>query len=793
MKHGAFTAAIALCTAALFFWMFPKTFLPVLILLLVLVAISTALFCLFRKWWLRDILFFVSCLAVSALLLWFPVSDYYETAEHYDGKTFTHTVTLTEDPVLSDAGFYRYTARPNNSFRQKFVFFSTYHYGYAGDSVRAEFFYSKPEEPYAFSNMADGVALSASLNTPYDEVEVFEGTFSFYKASGTVRRYVYKTFLRYVGGSEAGFMHAVLTGDKSSLSTADAEHLQATGMTHIVAVSGLHVSVFVSFVLFFLKKIPKIRLRLILSFLTLVLILLFSGFTPSVCRAVIMNGVIFGGQWFSRGTDKLNRLGLSAIVILLAAPYAAWSLSFQLSFAAALGILLFASPFTQTLIQCLFEFCHVICGKVLQSAISLFAVSVSAFVFTLPLLWLRLDSYSVWSLFLSPIILPVLEVCFFAALILLLFGLIPFLSPFSLILGYLIQFGVKFMSYLTGFASSLMNAVESIPLSLKLVIMGVALLLAALLFFAPETKTGSKKKKKKAKSIRRSFALLLLVIALLTAYQAASSLSGTIAAGDVTPDEGVFQTAFLDVGQGNCFVSIYGDEAYIVDCGGTKKPGIAASDYLTAAGIDKVKFVLISHLHDDHANGLKDLCEEKEIEEFIIPYTEGDAGLYAEITLLAEQEEAKLTVLEEDSERTLGKSKLRLLTKHLDPTSDDQNENSIVGYAEFGNLRMLFTGDITAKAERRLVKAYGNALDCDVLSSPHHGSKYSSCEKFLDACTPVTCVISVGAGNSYGHPNADIITRYEEYGAKVYRTDTLSTVTIRSDGTRLEVLTAHES
>ncbi len=791
MKHGSFTAALSLCGAALFFWIFPKTFLPALIILLVLTGASVALFCIFRKRWLRDILFFLACLTVSTLLLWFPVFDYYDTVEHYHNKTVVHTVTLTEDPVLTESGFYRYTARPKNRFRQKTVFFSTHYYGDAGDEITAEFTYSEPESEYFASNMADGVALSASLKTPYDEVKVTEGKLSFHKVSGALRRYVYTTFLRYIGDSEAGFMNAVLTGDKSTLSSADYKNLQNTGMTHIVAVSGLHVSVFVSFVLFFLKKIRSIRLRLILSFLSLGIILLFSGFTPSVCRAVIMNAVVFGGEWFSHGTDKLNRLGIAAIVIVLFAPHAVWSLSFQLSFAAALGILLFASDFTQAFIQWLFVYFNVICGKVLKNLISLFGVSVSAFLFTLPLLWLRLDSYSVWSLFLSPLILPVLEVCFFGALILLILGLFPFLSLVSEFLGYLIQFGVKYMSYLTMFSASLMDAVDSVPTSVKWVIAGVALLLALLLYFTPGKKSSSKKKKK-ALAIRRGLSVFLAVIALLTAYQAARSISGDIAVGDVTPESGEFQTAFLDVGQGNCFVSIYGEEAYIVDCGGTKKPGVVASDYLTAAGIDTVKFVLISHLHDDHANGLKDLCEEKQIEEFIIPYTEGDAALLAEITYLAEEEGAVLTVLKQDETRSLGPSVLRLLTKHLDPTSDDQNENSIVGYCEFGDLRILFTGDITAKAERRLVKAYGTALDCDVLSSPHHGSKSSSCDTFLDACSPITCVISVGEKNSYGHPSDDVIARYEEHNATVYRTDTMSTVTIRSDGKTMEVLTADE-
>ncbi len=792
MKHASFIAAATLCAAALFLWSFPEAVLPLVLFALAAGLITASVYVLYRKRWLRDILFTFCCLAVSGVLLWFPVSDYHDTVDSYAGKTVTATVTLTEDPVLVSTGTYRYTVRPEKElFSQKFIFFTPVYYADAGGTVTATFSFSRPGDEYTYENRSEGIALQAVLITPEDQVVASDGPISFYTVSGTVRRYVQKTFLRYIGGDEGGFMTAVLTGNKDALSDHDYGVLKQTGMLHIVAVSGLHVSVFVSFVLFFLRKMRNLRLRLILSVLSLGLILLFSGLTPSVCRAVIMNVIVFGGEWFSVGTDPLNRLGIAAVILQLFVPCSVLSLSFQLSFAAALGILLLAGPFTKAAIQWLFVRCHVICGSVLRNLISLFCVSLAAFVFTLPLLWIRLNAYSVWSLYLSPVILPVLEICFFLVLIILVFSFVPFLAFLCKILGILIRYGVNFMTYLASCAASVMDMVESVPIALKWVIAVVALILAGLIFFLPSSKTTSKRKKQQM--MKRGISLALLAVSLLTAYQAAESISSNLTVGTVAPADGVIQTAFLDVGQGNCFVTVLDDEAYVVDCGGTKEPGIVAADYLTSAGIDTVKFVLISHLHDDHANGLSDLCAEKEIREIIIPYTEGDAALYAEITALAAEEGATLTVIEEDTERTLGNSVLRLLTKHLDPNSDDQNENSIVGFCEYGNYRAMFTGDITSKAEKRLVSAYGKALDCDILSVPHHGSKSSSCDSFLEACSPVYAVISVGAKNSYGHPTGEAIGRISAVGASILRTDETSTVIIRSDGEMMEVLSSDES
>ncbi|MBO5247910.1 MAG: DNA internalization-related competence protein ComEC/Rec2 [Clostridia bacterium] len=790
MKHASFTAAASLCIAALFLWSFPNAFIPVVSVLIVFVLLFVVLFLRFRNIWLRDLLFSLSCLLVSSLLLWFPVSDYYDTQAVYDGSTVTATVTLTEDPVLTSTGMYRYTVRPDSSlFSQRFIFFSPMYSADGGDELTASFTFSKPTDEYAYENLSEGVAFTAHLNTLPEDVEVVHDESALLSVSQKMRRYVRKTFLRFIGDSEGGFMTAVLTGNKEALSGNDYSVLKHTGMLHIVAVSGLHVSIFVTFVLFFLKKLRNLRLKILLSVLSLGIILLFSGITASVLRAVIMNLIVFGGEWFSARTDPLNRLGIAAAVILFAEPYAVFSLAFQLSFSATLGILLFSQPFTQSVLQWLFVRCHVICGRVLRNLISLFCVSVAAFLFTLPLLWLRLDTYSVWSLYLSPAILPVLQICFFAALLLLILSLFPFLSSVCAVLGFFIRYGVNFMTYLSSFAVSVMDMVESVPNALKWLIAGVFLILAGLLYFLPIKKTS----KKNRRMIKRGFALVLLIISLLTVYQASESLSSRLSVGEAAPATGVLQTAFLDVGQGNCVVSILNEEAYVVDCGGTKKAGIVASDYLTAAGIETVKFVLISHLHDDHANGLKDLCAEKEVLEIIIPYTEGDAGLYAQIVTLAAEEDATLTVVEEDTRRTLGGSTLHLLSKHLDPTSDDQNENSIVGISEYGNYRGMFTGDITSRAEKRLVSAYGSALNCDVLSVPHHGSKSSSCDSFLVACSPIYAVVSVGSKNSYGHPTQEALGRLSKVGAIILRTDESSTVTVRTDGEKMEVLSANES
>ena len=788
MKRASFTAGLVLCFCGVFCWLFPV--LP-LIFASVAILLSAVFLILFRRTdriLFRDLLFASVCLFASAIFFFFPVTDFYDTADTYDQQQLTLTATLTEDPVLVSSGIYRYVARPvSGPFSQKFLFFSPVYYTEAGGTVTGTFSFERPSESYFLSNLADGVALEATLETDSEIVTVSDPEFSFYFLSGKVRRFVRANLVRYVSDPEAGFMTAVLTGNKQALAGEDYRALSETGMLHIVAVSGLHVSIFVSFALFFLRKVSRPRLRFFLSILSLGAILLFSGFTPSVCRAVIMSSVLFLNDGFFLESDGLNRLGIAAILILFAAPYAVLSLSFELSFLAALGILLLSRPVERSLVHWLFVYRHVICGSVLRNLISLFSMSLASLCFTFPILLFRLNQLSLWSLILSPVILPVLQICFILTLILLLLCGIPYVLILCPLLGILIRYGVFFMSYVSSSAADLVGAVRGLPPAVLWVLVIAIAAVAVVLFLIPGIKSGSSREKKK--KIRYGVSLLLLAAVLLSAYQVA------VRVGEVSPGEGVLHTAFLDVGQGNCFVSLLDGEACVIDCGGTKDPGHVAADYLSTLGVDTVKFVLISHLHSDHANGLKDLCEEKEILEIIIPTTEGDADLYLEILELAEKEGATLTELDagSDGERMLSSATLHLLTKHLDDTAEDQNENSIVGLMEYGDFRAMFTGDITKSAEERLIDAYGSSLKCDVLSVPHHGSKGSSSKDFMKITSPVYAVVSVGAGNSYKHPTKEALNRIDDVGAEIYRTDTMSTVVVLTDGSQMEVSVANES
>lgn len=791
MKRAPFSAALILTALSILCWLFPNI-LPVLS---VIASGALFLFLLFYVFLpnraVRDLLYYAVCILICTLFLWQPIHSYYETQTQYDGQTARVTAELCKEPTLTASGTYRCIAS-SEEIPQWFEFYSTAYPGEVGDEFTADFKFRKPKTDRELTYLSQGIVLRAEVVSKVDNIEFRKGEPSFRTLSASLRKYVSATLRRAIGSEQGGFMTSVLTGDRSNLSEETEQALSDTGMLHIVAVSGLHVSVFLSFGLFFLQKIRSEKLQYLITILLLFPILLFSGFTPSVVRAVIMTGVLYLGNSFGIKTDPLNRFGYAALIILLAAPYAALSVSFELSFAAAFGILCFAKPLNIALIHWLFRYGSLRSRTLLNELISLTAVSISAFLFTLPLLWFRFGSFTVWSMLLSPLVLPVLQYCFYGSLILLLFWplaqIVTVLLPFARMLALLIRYGVDFMVYLTKFASELITPAEGISPVLIWILGGAIAVIGLILFFRPAAKAKAGSRKRTRILLQKIASLILVAISLLAAYQVSDSITTGVLSGSVTPGQEILQTAYLDVGQGNCFVCVLDGEACVIDCGGTKKAGNIAADYLTSVDVESVKFVLISHLHSDHANGLKDLCEQKKVEEIIIPYTEGDAALYASITMFAAEKNIPVTVLEADGNRTLKAANFHLLTKHLDPQSNDQNENSIVAYAEYENYRALFTGDITSKAEKRFVTAYGDSIICDVLSVPHHGSKSSSSKQFLETVKPTYAIISVGEGNSYGHPTEEALSRLRAVGAKILRTDELSTIIIRSDGKVMEVI-----
>ncbi|MEE1279435.1 MAG: ComEC/Rec2 family competence protein, partial [Oscillospiraceae bacterium] len=250
---------------------------------------------------------------------------------------------------------------------------------------------------------------------------------------------------------------------------------------------------------------------------------------------------------------------------------------------------------------------------------------------------------------------------------------------------------------------------------------------------------------------------------------------------------------FIDVGQGDSTLISTGGVNVLIDAGENNR-GDEVLLKLGELGIKKLHYVIGTHAHSDHIGGLDTVLNGIEVEniilsdlpEKVIPTTK----TYTDLLEAIVENEVELIAADVGDSFEIGQGKLSILAPVTDKYTD-QNSWSIITRFEFGETSFLFTGDAEQHAEKDLLDS-GADVDADLLKVGHHGSDTSSSKAFLEAVSPDYAVIEVGAGNKYGHPMAEALTRLQNLGAEVYRTDLDGCITAISDGKDIVITTEKE-
>jgi len=286
----------------------------------------------------------------------------------------------------------------------------------------------------------------------------------------------------------------------------------------------------------------------------------------------------------------------------------------------------------------------------------------------------------------------------------------------------------------------------------------------------------------------------LFAVALAAALLAPWTATGC-ARRDVAPATGPaggVAVHFVDVGQGDCVLIRAGSQFAIVD-GGPRDAADRVVEYLHGVGVERLELAVATHPHEDHIGALPALFAE------FPPALVVDSGrphttrIYEEYLDAVEESGADYDVaqagrrFEFDNGATL--EFLAPFEQLSEEVGADLNNSSVVIRLVYGGVRLLLTGDIEREAEEMLVRVAEEQLAAEVLKVPHHGSRTSSSQLFLDAVGAEVSVICVGADNDYGHPSDDVLTRLESAGVRVYRTDRDGTVVITTDGRGYSVWT----
>ena len=255
----------------------------------------------------------------------------------------------------------------------------------------------------------------------------------------------------------------------------------------------------------------------------------------------------------------------------------------------------------------------------------------------------------------------------------------------------------------------------------------------------------------------------------------------------VPADSGEDYVKFIDVGQGDSILIHSNGYSALIDTGATQSENDLCMD-LKDGGIERIDVLMLTHLHSDHTGGTRKILENFSVESLILPEisTFSDGLSYAQFAInhLTKLGKSVFTATQGMNFK-IGDFTLTVLCCY---DMAEENNRSIVCMAEIYGIKFLLTGDAEKKTENALISD-GINVDCDVLKLGHHGSNTSTGEKFLKFSTPSYAVISVGEGNSYGHPHKDVINALNERQIQIFRTDKQGDITFFIENGNLKTVT----
>lgn len=623
-----------------------------------------------------------------------------------------------------------------------------------------------------------------------------------------LRRHLAETFLEVYGEENGALLAAMLLGERTFLSEETQSLYKAAGALHVIAVSGLHISLLGLGLYRLLRRIFDAQApAAVISVLCMAAYVFLVGNPPSAVRAFIMFAMgLLAGYW-KRTPDTPTALSLSAAIILMGNPFYIGQSSFLLSFLAILAI----AVFQPALKECLalinpyhFPLSRLLgsrkfwrlrhlnpqevtggCHELLKKAGNGLQSSFSVWIVTLPVQLFFFSEVSLFGIFFNLLIIPLMGVILLLGIAGLflkeIFHLFAFLT--GSVLTDLEITVTSICRYAEGIFFAIIKAGGSLAdrLSFAMWMPGkpaygkMLLAFGLLLLFCLLGNLSENGRTFPEKFWKYRLGILLGVILLLAGYPAHN-----------------LQITFLDVGQGDGICMELPDgRVYLMDGGSSdvsKVGNYRLVPFLKAKGIRKIDAVFLSHGDADHINGIAELLEEKQMSIDCICLPAGaEQEEFVEIRDLARARNISVRTIQAGDFWENNGAKFWCLNPA--DVTESGNAASMVLYMEYQDFSMLLTGDLEGEGEKSVAALLrSNAITgISVLKVAHHGSKNSTKEEFLRQCSPAVAVISCGEHNTYGHPHKETLERLNDMGTAVYRTDCSGAVQITVSGSRMKV------
>ena len=688
---------------------------------------------------------------VGFVWLWGYDALYLSDAKANDGETVTLTVTATDysyTPTYGQA-FDGYTQLDGKRYQVR-CYLNDDRTIQPGEIVSGDFrlrytSYGGEKEPTY--HQGRGIFLIAGQKS---DVTITVGEPRLWDYPAIWRQKITLLIERVFPADTGGFAKALLLGDATDFTYKQDRDFQVSGLRHVVAVSGLHVSILFSLIYMFFG-----RQRVLNAVFGIPLLIAFSaiaGFTPSIVRACLMQILILLSMLVEKEYDPPTALAFAVLVILGINPIAITSVSLQLSVGCMIGIFAFSEPLRQYLLSF---------GKLKENSKGKSAraklirwftgsvsVTLSAMTVTTPLCAIYFGMVSLVSILANLLTLWVISFAFYGIMLSCLLSTIWL--PVGKAIAWLTAWPIRYVLGISGLLADLpLSALytDSIYIVLWLILSYIILAVFFLL-------------KKKYPIITVSCIIILLALCI--------SLSWLEPRLDDT------RVCVIDVGQGQSILLQHGSQHYLVDCGG-EYAGITAdavANFLLSQGIFKMDGIILTHYDADHAGSVLNLLTSVDADRIYMPDVADSNGIRESIEQ-AYSDKVQLIKNVHSLDINTGK-----ITLFPGKQKADDNENSMCVLFQPENCDILITGDRSGEGERALMKQ--TALpQLELLVAGHHGSHLSTSLDLLLTTRPQTVVISVGANNPYGHPREEVLDRLHRFGCEIYRTDLEGTIIFR--------------
>lgn len=579
-----------------------------------------------------------------------------------------------------------------------------------------------------------------------------------------IREKAKQNIMRSAAAEDAGIFSAAVLGDKKALDSEIRDLYQKNGIAHLLAISGLHLSIIGMGGYKLLRKAGLGYKGAGLAGAAFIFCYgAMTGGSPSVVRAVVMMSTGFLASYLGRTYDLLSALSLALLMLVWETPELLTQGGVQLSFGAvfAVGSVL---PVIQDYL-----------GKG-RKILGALAVSAAIQLVTLPVILWDFFQFPVYGIFLNLLVIPLMG------------GVICSGIGTALLGGISYKAGALAAGtghYILRFYEWLCHGTERLPY--HTLVMGRPAAAAVILYYmvllvvliGMKRAAGKRDKAGKFRPIWLRTALFFSICVFLPCILLPRPVDG-------------MEILFLDVGQGDGILLRSGRGAMLIDGGSTSEKKLGEyrlEPCLKSCGVSVIEYAFVSHGDLDHISGVRYLlesCEEIEIRNLLLPCQGREDDALLSLAELARARGAKVSFIEAGDSFNMEGIGVTCLYPGIPDLPADKNEESEVLKVDYGNCHILFTGDMSGEGELRLLSALsekpGVLSEIQILKTAHHGSRFSSGETFLDALGVKWAVISYAEGNSYGHPHKEVLERLGDRSVKIYGTAERGAITMKTDG-----------